>query len=185
MSRVPSPRKPVYGAFLARRREAYSAERADFRTAWWYVVVWGRAHAPVPRRREPDADECGAPRRGAGAPRHTTVPIPRGGARDAAARPPLLDGGRRARRRATGSRRRWRGCTPRARSAPARSATPTPSSRPSRRCRATSSTRSSSRPCRRGLSRWIRQDIPHRLARRTELPVCHVVAHVKALEESR
>ena len=35
------------------------------------------------------------------------------------------------------------------------------------------------------LSRWIRQDIPHRLARRTELPVCHVVAHVKALEESR
>ena len=35
------------------------------------------------------------------------------------------------------------------------------------------------------LSRWIRQDLPHRLARRTDLPVCHVVAHVKALEESR
>ena len=36
-----------------------------------------------------------------------------------------------------------------------------------------------------GLSRWIRQDIPHRLARRTDLPVRHVVAHVTALEESR
>jgi GABA permease len=35
-----------------------------------------------------------------------------------------------------------------------------------------------------GVSRWIRQDLPHRLARRTELPVCHVVAHVVALEES-
>jgi hypothetical protein len=35
-----------------------------------------------------------------------------------------------------------------------------------------------------GLSRWIRQDLPHRLARRTDLPVCHVVAHVTALEES-
>ena len=35
-----------------------------------------------------------------------------------------------------------------------------------------------------GLSRWIRQDLPHRLARRTELPVFHVVAHVTALEES-
>jgi hypothetical protein len=36
-----------------------------------------------------------------------------------------------------------------------------------------------------GLSRWIRQDLPHRLARRTALPVSHVVAHVSALEESR
>ena len=36
-----------------------------------------------------------------------------------------------------------------------------------------------------GLSRWIRQDLPHRLARRTNLPVCHVVAHVDVLEESR
>jgi hypothetical protein len=36
-----------------------------------------------------------------------------------------------------------------------------------------------------GLSRWIRQDLPHRLARRTELPVCHVVAHVTAVEERR
>ncbi len=35
------------------------------------------------------------------------------------------------------------------------------------------------------LSRWIRQDLPHRLARRTDLPVCHVVAHVDALEGSR
>jgi hypothetical protein len=35
-----------------------------------------------------------------------------------------------------------------------------------------------------GLSRWIRQDLPHRLARRTELPVCHVVADVAALEQS-
>jgi hypothetical protein len=35
-----------------------------------------------------------------------------------------------------------------------------------------------------GLSRWIRQDLPHRLARRTDVPVCHVVAHVTALEES-
>jgi hypothetical protein len=35
-----------------------------------------------------------------------------------------------------------------------------------------------------GLSRWIHQDLPHRLARRTDLPVCHVVAHVTALEES-
>jgi hypothetical protein len=35
-----------------------------------------------------------------------------------------------------------------------------------------------------GLSRWIRQDLPHRLARRTELPIRHVVAHVAALEES-
>jgi GABA permease len=37
----------------------------------------------------------------------------------------------------------------------------------------------------RGVSRWMRQDLPHRLARRTELPVCHVVAHVTALEERR
>ena len=36
-----------------------------------------------------------------------------------------------------------------------------------------------------GVSRWIRQDLPHRLARRTEIPVCHIVAHVSALEESR
>jgi hypothetical protein len=36
-----------------------------------------------------------------------------------------------------------------------------------------------------GMSRWIRQDLPHRLARRTDIPVCHVVAHVTALEESR
>jgi hypothetical protein len=36
-----------------------------------------------------------------------------------------------------------------------------------------------------GRSRWIRQDLPHRLARRTDLPVCHVVAHVDALEGSR
>ena len=35
-----------------------------------------------------------------------------------------------------------------------------------------------------GLSRWVRQDLPRRLARRTELPVAHVVAHVTALEES-
>jgi GABA permease len=35
-----------------------------------------------------------------------------------------------------------------------------------------------------GRSRWIRQDLPHRLARRTELPVRHVVAHV-TMEESR
>lgn len=33
------------------------------------------------------------------------------------------------------------------------------------------------------LSRWIRQDLPHRLTRRTDLPVCHVVAHVATLEE--
>jgi hypothetical protein len=36
-----------------------------------------------------------------------------------------------------------------------------------------------------GLSRWIRQDLAHRLARRTEIPVCHVAASVSALEESR
>jgi hypothetical protein len=35
-----------------------------------------------------------------------------------------------------------------------------------------------------GISRWIHQDLPHRLARRTELPVCHVIAHVPALEEA-
>jgi GABA permease len=34
-----------------------------------------------------------------------------------------------------------------------------------------------------GLSRWVRQDLPHRIARHTELPVSHVVAHVTALEE--
>ena len=36
-----------------------------------------------------------------------------------------------------------------------------------------------------GLSRWMRQDLPHRLARRTDLPVCHVVAHLTAVEEHR
>ena len=36
-----------------------------------------------------------------------------------------------------------------------------------------------------GLSRWIHQDLPHRLARHTDLPVAHVVAHVRTLEESR
>jgi GABA permease len=35
-----------------------------------------------------------------------------------------------------------------------------------------------------GVSRWIRQDLPHRLTRRTELPVCHVVAQVPELEEA-
>jgi hypothetical protein len=36
-----------------------------------------------------------------------------------------------------------------------------------------------------GVSRWIRQDLPHRLARRTGLPVCHVVAVVHEAEASR
>jgi hypothetical protein len=36
-----------------------------------------------------------------------------------------------------------------------------------------------------GLSRWIRQDLPHRLARRTGLPVRHVVAVVREAEASR
>ncbi len=36
-----------------------------------------------------------------------------------------------------------------------------------------------------GLSRWIHQDLPHRLARRTGLPVCHVVASVSEAEISR
>ena len=31
-----------------------------------------------------------------------------------------------------------------------------------------------------GLSRWIHQDLPHRLARRTGVPVCHVAAVVHA-----
>jgi len=31
-----------------------------------------------------------------------------------------------------------------------------------------------------GLSRWIHQDLPHRLARRTGLPVCHVAGDVHA-----
>jgi hypothetical protein len=31
-----------------------------------------------------------------------------------------------------------------------------------------------------GMSRWIHQDLPHRLARRTGIPVCHVVAVVHA-----
>ena len=63
--------------------------------------------------------------------------------------------------RASGSRRRWRGCTPRARSAPARSVTPTPSS-PS--VEALPRDRFdeivvSTLPL--GLSRWMRQDFPH------------------------
>jgi hypothetical protein len=36
-----------------------------------------------------------------------------------------------------------------------------------------------------GLSRWIHQDLPHRLARRTGLPVAHVVAVVSEPEVSR
>jgi hypothetical protein len=36
-----------------------------------------------------------------------------------------------------------------------------------------------------GLSRWIHQDLPHRLARRTGLPVAHVVAAVPATEVRR
>jgi hypothetical protein len=36
-----------------------------------------------------------------------------------------------------------------------------------------------------GLSRWIGQDLPHRLARRTGLPVCHVVAVVHEAGASR
>jgi hypothetical protein len=35
-----------------------------------------------------------------------------------------------------------------------------------------------------GVSRWVRQDLPHRIARHTELPVSHVVAQLTALEES-
>lgn len=37
----------------------------------------------------------------------------------------------------------------------------------------------------RGLSRWLHQDLPRRLARRTDLPVCNVVARITALEERR
>jgi hypothetical protein len=36
-----------------------------------------------------------------------------------------------------------------------------------------------------GLSRWVRQDLPHRLARRTGLPIAHVVARVDEPEVSR
>jgi hypothetical protein len=36
-----------------------------------------------------------------------------------------------------------------------------------------------------GVSRWIHQDLPHRLARRTGLPVAHVVAGVHEAEASR
>jgi hypothetical protein len=36
-----------------------------------------------------------------------------------------------------------------------------------------------------GLSRWIRQDLPHRLARRTDLPVYHVVADLTAVGQPR
>ena len=36
-----------------------------------------------------------------------------------------------------------------------------------------------------GLSRWIHQDLPHRLARRTSLRVCHVVADVPVPEVTR
>lgn len=36
-----------------------------------------------------------------------------------------------------------------------------------------------------GLSRWIHQDLPHRLARRTGLPVRHVVAVVREPEAAR
>jgi hypothetical protein len=36
-----------------------------------------------------------------------------------------------------------------------------------------------------GVSRWIRQDLPRRLARRTGLPVCHVVAAVRDAEVAR
>ena len=36
-----------------------------------------------------------------------------------------------------------------------------------------------------GVSRWIHQDLPHRLARRTGLPVDHVVAVIHEAEASR
>jgi hypothetical protein len=35
-----------------------------------------------------------------------------------------------------------------------------------------------------GVSRWIRQDLAHRLARRTDIPVHHVIAGVTELEET-
>ena len=36
-----------------------------------------------------------------------------------------------------------------------------------------------------GVSRWIRQDLPHRLARRTILPLCHIVSQVREPEATR
>jgi hypothetical protein len=36
-----------------------------------------------------------------------------------------------------------------------------------------------------GVSRWIRQDLPHRLTRRTELPIVHVVAEAPAVAATR
>jgi hypothetical protein len=36
-----------------------------------------------------------------------------------------------------------------------------------------------------GLSRWIHQDLPHRLERRTGLPIAHVVARIPDREPSR
>ena len=36
-----------------------------------------------------------------------------------------------------------------------------------------------------GPSRWIHQDLPRRLARQTDLPVCHVVAVVREAEAPR
>ena len=36
-----------------------------------------------------------------------------------------------------------------------------------------------------GVSRWIRKDLPHRLAHRTGLPIVHVVAGVHEPETSR
>lgn len=36
-----------------------------------------------------------------------------------------------------------------------------------------------------GLSHWMRQDLPRRLTRRTDLPVSHVVAHLTAADDRR
>jgi hypothetical protein len=36
-----------------------------------------------------------------------------------------------------------------------------------------------------GLSRWIHQDLVHRVARHTEIPVCHVVASVPTAKVAR
>jgi GABA permease len=36
-----------------------------------------------------------------------------------------------------------------------------------------------------GMSRWIRQDLDHRLARRTSLPVHHVASTVRETQEAR
>jgi hypothetical protein len=36
-----------------------------------------------------------------------------------------------------------------------------------------------------GLSRWLHQDLPHRLERRTGLPIAHVVARIPDREPSR